>query len=70
MVILSIGLVDFGIAIYQRYAGDYQDGIGYSAHIGGGAAGILIGMNVLRNFNHKVRNQCTVLPRLVRRRTI
>jgi membrane associated rhomboid family serine protease len=52
---LSIGLVDFGSAIFHRYTGEDGHGsIGYAAHIGGGTAGLLVGMNILRNFNHKV----------------
>ncbi|HIE82988.1 MAG TPA: rhomboid family intramembrane serine protease [Dehalococcoidia bacterium] len=54
VVILSLGVVDFGVAIYHRYSGDDHGSVGYAAHIGGGVAGILIGMNVLRNFHHKV----------------
>ena len=55
IVILSMGLVDFALTIYHRYTEESGAGsIGYAAHIGGGAAGLLVGMNVLRNFNHKV----------------
>ena len=56
ITVLSIGLVDFIVSIVQRYSqgGSYDGSIGYSAHIGGGTAGILIGMNVLHNFQHKV----------------
>ena len=55
IVILSMGLTDFALAIYHRYTEESGEGsIGYAAHIGGGAAGLLVGMNVLRNFNHKV----------------
>ena len=47
--------MDFAFAIYQRYGTDDGDGsVGYAAHIGGAAAGFLIGMNVLRNFHMKV----------------
>ena len=68
VVILSIGLVDFGVCIYQRYSAKAEDergSIGYAAHIGGGLAGLLVGMNVLRNFHHKVQGpRCkTVLLR-------
>ena len=56
-VILSIGVVDFAVAIFQRYSKKTGHGsIGYAAHIGGGLAGIFVGMNVLRNFHHKVSN--------------
>ena len=57
---LSIGLVDFAFAIYSRYSdsGSSSNGndIGYSAHIGGAVAGFLVGMNILRNFYHKVNS--------------
>jgi hypothetical protein len=46
--------VDFVVSIIQRYTSGGNGSIGYSAHIAGGVAGILIGMNVLRNFHHKV----------------
>ena len=54
IVILSIGFVDFGVAIYHRYNDGMDESIGYAAHIGGAAAGFLIGMNVLRNLEHEV----------------
>ena len=55
IVILCIGLIDFSIAIYHRYCSEESDqSIGYAAHLGGGAAGFLIGMNVLRNLEHQV----------------
>jgi membrane associated rhomboid family serine protease len=50
-----LGLIDFAIAIYHRYSdGGSNESVGYAAHLGGAAAGLLIGMNVLRNFVHKV----------------
>ena len=56
VVVLSIGLADFGFSIYHRIHTDESGpgSIGYAAHIGGGAAGILVGINVLRNYIHKV----------------
>ena len=51
---MSIGFVDFGVAIYHRYNDGMDESIGYAAHIGGAAAGFLIGMNVLRNLEHEV----------------
>ena len=50
---ICVGIFDLGFALYNRYHNE-DDSIGYSAHIGGGAAGFLIGMNILRNFHHKV----------------
>ena len=53
---LATGLFDLIFAVYNRYYNsEYTaNSIGYSAHIGGAAAGFLIGMNILRNFHHKV----------------
>ena len=52
---VCVCLVDLSLAIYNRYfSGDGGDeSVGYAAHLGGGLAGILIGMNVLRNFKTK-----------------
>ena len=46
VVVLSIGLADFGFSIYHRIHTDESGpgSIGYAAHIGGGAAGILVGI--------------------------
>ena len=57
ITVLSVGLVDFVVSIIQRYSGGENGSIGYSAHIAGGTAGILIGMNVLQNFHHKVHTR-------------
>ena len=57
ITVLSVGLVDFVVSIIQRYSGGGNGSIGYSAHIAGGTAGILIGMNVLQNFHHKVHTR-------------
>ena len=53
---LATGLFDLVFAVYNRYYNsEYTaNSIGYSAHIGGAAAGFLVGMNILRNFHHKV----------------
>ena len=64
VVVLSIGLADFGFSIYHRIHTDESGpgSIGYAAHIGGGAAGILVGINVLRNYIHKVVHNYSTLP--------
>ncbi len=56
-------MVDLGFAIYSRYlSSDGADGsVGYAAHLGGAAAGFLVGMNVLRNFKTMVLMLCFVL---------
>ena len=53
-------MVDLGFAIYSRYlSSDGADGsVGYAAHLGGAAAGFLVGMNVLRNFKTMVLMLC------------
>jgi membrane associated rhomboid family serine protease len=62
IVIISLGLIDFAIAIYHRYSdGGSNESVGYAAHLGGAAAGLLIGMNVLRNFVHKVNVKLCLL---------
>ena len=55
-------MADFGFSIYHRIHTDESGpgSIGYAAHIGGGAAGILVGINVLRNYIHKVHNYSTL----------
>ena len=56
-------MADFGFSIYHRIHTDESGpgSIGYAAHIGGGAAGILVGINVLRNYIHKVHNYSTLV---------
>ena len=51
--------IDVGFAIYTRYVSDSGglDGtpIAYAAHLGGGVAGFLIGICVLKNVKVEVR---------------
>ena len=62
--ILLIAVVDVSLAVFHRYGGSSSsDGgsgssspsIGYAAHLGGAEAGVLMGMNLLRNFKKEVR---------------
>ena len=46
---LLVTVSDIGTAIYNRYVLDMQENIGYVAHFAGAAAGLLVGLNVLRN---------------------
>ncbi|XP_043485829.1 rhomboid-related protein 2-like isoform X2 [Polistes fuscatus] len=50
VVFLVIAVVDVGQAIYSRYVEvDVDNQIGYVAHLAGALAGLLVGINVLRN---------------------
>ncbi|XP_015114484.1 rhomboid-related protein 2 isoform X1 [Diachasma alloeum] len=48
-VFVVITTVDVGQAVYNRYVLGTQDQIGYVAHLAGAIAGLLVGINVLRN---------------------
>jgi len=47
-VVILVG-VDVGTAIYYRHFEGIDTKVGYAAHIGGALAGLLVGVNVLRN---------------------
>ncbi|XP_011702330.1 PREDICTED: rhomboid-related protein 3 isoform X3 [Wasmannia auropunctata] len=49
LVFLVITSVDVGQAVYNRYVLDANDQIGYVAHLAGAIAGLLVGINILRN---------------------
>ncbi|XP_018400118.1 PREDICTED: rhomboid-related protein 3 isoform X2 [Cyphomyrmex costatus] len=49
LVFLVITSVDVGQAVYNRYVLDTNDQIGYVAHLAGAIAGLLVGINILRN---------------------
>ncbi|XP_015592806.1 protein rhomboid isoform X2 [Cephus cinctus] len=49
LVFVLITSVDIGQAVYNRYVLDTKDQIGYVAHLAGAIAGLLVGINVLRN---------------------
>ncbi|XP_034945072.1 rhomboid-related protein 2 isoform X2 [Chelonus insularis] len=48
-VFIVVTSVDVGQAIYKRYVLGTKDQIGYVAHFAGAIAGLLVGINVLRN---------------------
>ena len=56
--------IDVGFAIYTRYVSDSGglDGtpIAYAAHLGGGVAGFLIGICVLKNVKVEVRTEISL----------
>lgn len=52
LVFLVITVVDVGQAIYNRISGNL-DQIGYVAHLAGAIAGLLVGINILRNLEVK-----------------
>lgn len=47
-ILIIIG-VDVGTAIYYRYIENVETKVGYAAHFAGAIAGLLVGVNVLRN---------------------
>lgn len=47
-IVILVG-VDVGTAIYYRYIADVDTKVGYAAHFAGAMAGLLVGVNVLRN---------------------
>ncbi|KAJ9576209.1 hypothetical protein L9F63_006942 [Diploptera punctata] len=49
IVFLALTVVDVGTAVYTRYVKGEHNQIGYAAHLGGALAGLLVGINVLRN---------------------
>ena len=57
MLLLSIiGDYDVQTSYYHpccRYSGTGDRTVGYAAHAGGSLAGVLVGINVVRNFRHK-----------------
>ncbi|XP_073991056.1 rhomboid-related protein 2-like isoform X2 [Rhodnius prolixus] len=49
IVIISLCIVDITCAIYHRYFLEINQQIGYESHLAGAVAGLLIGINILRN---------------------
>ncbi|KAL6436013.1 hypothetical protein ACFW04_005675 [Cataglyphis niger] len=49
LVFLVVTSVDIGQAVYNRYVLETNDQIGYVAHLAGAIAGLLVGINILRN---------------------
>ncbi|EEB13444.1 conserved hypothetical protein [Pediculus humanus corporis] len=50
LIFIILAITDVGTAIYNRYILDVNDQVGYVAHLAGAVAGLLVGINVLRNF--------------------
>ncbi|KAF5287187.1 hypothetical protein FQR65_LT12316 [Abscondita terminalis] len=50
-IFLIITGCDIGTAIYDRYVLDINEHIGYAAHFFGALAGLLVGINILRNIS-------------------
>ncbi|XP_019773049.1 rhomboid-related protein 2 [Dendroctonus ponderosae] len=50
-VFILVAVSDIGTAIYYRYVLDKVQSIGYVAHFAGAVAGLLVGINVLRNLS-------------------
>lgn len=49
LFIVTLVGVDVGTAIYYRYVEGVDTKVGYAAHFAGAVAGLLVGVNVLRN---------------------
>ena len=47
-IVILVG-VDVGTAVYYRYVENVDTKVGYAAHFAGAIAGLLVGVNVLRN---------------------
>ncbi|GFG35048.1 hypothetical protein Cfor_07649, partial [Coptotermes formosanus] len=53
LILLVLIIADVGTAIHDRYFTDREQSIGYTSHIAGALAGLLVGINVLRNLRVK-----------------
>lgn len=53
LVFLILAASDIGSAVYNRYILKEKSRIGYAAHIAGAIAGLLVGINILRNLQVK-----------------
>lgn len=53
LIFLIITGSDVGTAIYNRYVLDLDENIGYTAHLCGAIAGLLVGFKVLKNLEVK-----------------
>ncbi|KAH1018113.1 rhomboid-related protein 2 [Dendroctonus ponderosae] len=52
-IYLIVVFGDLGSSIYNRYYLETQDQVGYTAHLGGAVAGLLVGIYLLKNLNVK-----------------
>ncbi|KAK9874302.1 hypothetical protein WA026_002655 [Henosepilachna vigintioctopunctata] len=57
LVYIVVIASDIGTAIYNRYVLDVGEHIGYVAHLTGAIAGLLVGLNVLRNLEVNQREK-------------
>ncbi|KAG8232726.1 hypothetical protein J437_LFUL013319 [Ladona fulva] len=48
-IFLLLAAIDVGTAVYYRYVEEVDRQIGYAAHLAGAIAGLLVGINILRN---------------------
>lgn len=53
LIFLIITGSDVGTAIYNRYVLDLDENIGYTAHLCGAIAGLLVGFKILKNLEIK-----------------
>lgn len=53
LIFVIVTASDVGTAIYNRYVLDLEEHIGYTAHLCGAVAGLLVGLNILRNLEIK-----------------
>jgi rhomboid-related protein 1/2/3 len=53
VIFLILAAVDVGTAVYTRYVLQIDNKIGYAAHVAGAIAGLLVGINILRNLEVK-----------------
>ncbi|XP_076256523.1 rhomboid-related protein 2-like [Rhynchophorus ferrugineus] len=51
LIFFIVAATDVGTAIYNRYVADVNQHIGYVAHFAGALAGLLVGINILRNLS-------------------
>jgi len=52
-IFVILAIVDVGTAVYTRYVLHVDNKIGYAAHVAGAIAGLLVGINILRNLEVK-----------------
>lgn len=53
LIFFILAVVDVGSAVYTRYVLNEDNKIGYAAHLAGAIAGLLVGINILRNLEVK-----------------
>jgi len=53
ILVFIVAIIDLAMAVNNRYSSTGDGTVGYAAHAGGSLAGVLVGINVVRNFRHK-----------------